>query len=279
MRRSWGSTHGLTSQRLVAAATMLIRSPLALAAYAPVATRASLRGVMTRTSSSQAMAAAMSMMKQRQRQEQQVRRCSTSSAPSSSDGVDPVASLHEEIHMLTDAPLPIGTLFKTLSPESRAFLNAHKLPLETFLLRYPAKYSVFKQLKSSQIMVSRFGAAPESARHATEKTREQLFNGQPAGAAAAASGSSGDKSVTTRIYTVLRYIPNEWVQYALLNIPEDVRKNCIGKPPKRFFEKHPRYFEVRFDPHRAHTFELRRSLALQQYMASQDAQARNSNKQ
>jgi hypothetical protein len=189
-------------------------------------------------------------------------------AAAGAPSADALSNLHDEIAMLTDAPLAIGTLFKTLSPESRAFLNKEKMPLETFLLRHPAKYSVFKPAKNPLIMVSRFGSAPESAQHAVERTTDQLFDGRPQAA------NSANQSATSRIYTVLKYIPNEWVDYSALNIPADVKKSCIGKPAKKFFDKHPRYFEVRFDSHRAHTFEIRRSLALQQYMAAQEAQNR-----
>lgn len=166
-----------------------------------------------------------------------------------------------EIDMLTEEAIPIGVLFKMMSPEARKSLVVAKLPLETFLLRHPERFSVFKNRGDSMIMVSRFGCAPESASHAKEKGITDIFDGQEA-------SNQGSRSAQ-RVYTVLKFIPNEWASYTDLNIPDEVRKSCIGKPPKKFFDSNPRYFEVRFNPHRAHTFEVRRSLALQQYTASQ----------
>lgn len=171
-------------------------------------------------------------------------------------------TLIDEVDMLTEEALPIGTLFKMLSTDSRKALMTAKLPLETFLLRHPAKYSIFKSRGNPAIMVSKFGVAPETARHASEKTTDQLFDGTV----------RKGKDANQKVYTVLKFIPNEWVSYDQLAIPPEVKKSCIGKPPKRFFDNLPRYFEVRFNPHFAHTFEVRRSVGLQQYLAAQQQQ-------
>ncbi len=173
--------------------------------------------------------------------------------------------LLDEVDQLTDEAIPIGTLFRMLSQDSRKALGDAKLPLETFLLRHPAKYSVFKSRGNPSIMVSKFGAAPETAAHAKEKAIDEIFDGRER---STAQGGANAR----RVYSVLKYISNEWSSYTELVIPDEVKKQCIGKPPKKFFESNPRYFDVRFNPHRAHTFEVRRSLALQQYTATQQQQ-------
>jgi hypothetical protein len=169
--------------------------------------------------------------------------------------------------MLADQPLPIGTLFKALSPEGRALLLERRLSLEAFVLRHPSQYSVFKNQGDSTIYVSRFGAAPETAAHGRHVAADQVVT------QSAAAGAAGrDANMTNKIYAVLKYIPNEWCSYVALPIPDDIKRQIIRKPAKRFFESHPRYFEVRFDARFAHTFEVRRSMQLQEHMARQQQQ-------
>lgn len=168
--------------------------------------------------------------------------------------VEQLEQLLEECMMLLDDALPIGTLFKSLSIESRNYIAKNKMSFEAFLIRYPQKFSVFKNRGDRNIYVSKAGFAPSAARHAQE----------------VAGSTIGHGAVTDRrrakVYTVLKYIPNEWASYVALPIPEDVKKRIIRKPAKNWFVNNPRYFEVRFNPRMGHTFEVRRSAQLQEFM-------------
>lgn len=198
------------------------------------------------------------------------RQCSTEASSSEEEPAaveeetpkTPQELLVEELDMLTDQPLPIGTLFKTLSPESRKTLGKMQMPLEAFLMKNKDKFTVYKE--EGAILVARTGSAPFSAMQGEEVAGDNLF------ATAGARAKSMAASDTQKVYKVLQYIPNEWSSYVLLPIPTDVKKDIIRKPAKHFFDKHKRYFEVRFDPNHAHTFDVRRSQQLQQYMATQD---------
>jgi hypothetical protein len=194
---------------------------------------------------------------------------SSSSAPQRGGRDDGgVRALLDEVDMLVHAPMPIGTLFKTLSTDARKWLNEHRLPLETFLLRHPGKYSVYKLRFNGPIQVAKLGMAPRGAAHGTECAGDRIFKVETPLSRANAKGVTN----TQKVYTVLKYIPNEWVSYTMLNIPKEVRKSFIGRPARRFFEINRRHFDVRFDPHFPHTFDVRRSEALQQYMAAQETQ-------
>lgn len=161
--------------------------------------------------------------------------------------------------MLLDQALPIGTLFKTLSVDSRNYVAKNRISIEAFLLRYPQKFSIFKNRGDRNIYVAKAGLAPAAAQLAQE----------------VAGSTIGHGAVTdrrrARIYTVLKYIPNEWASFVALPIPEDVKKKIIQKPAKAWFEKNPRYFEVRFNPRMGHTFEVRRSAQLQEFMKQKQA--------
>lgn len=158
----------------------------------------------------------------------------------------------DEVDMLVDEPLQIGTLFKALSPESRKFLNSRKLPIEPFLLKHKTRFTLFRDpTNDCVIMVSRFGCAPT----VRFTTKGKVVDG------------TTDMAL---VYQVLRYIPNEWAPYTALPIPGDVKsKLAKAKSAKKWFDAHPKYFEVYIDPTRAHTFDVRRSLGLQQFMAQQ----------
>lgn len=198
--------------------------------------------------------------------EQQADATSSNGAPAASSSsttseAEQLDQLFEEVSMLLDEPLPIGTLFKALSSESRNYVSSKRLSFETFLLRYPQKFQVFKQLthRDRNIYVCKTGSAPQGANHAQEVA------GTTVGAHAMHNGGVTD-GARARIYTVLKYIPNEWASYVALPIPDDVKKKIIKKPAKSFFERNPRYFEVRFNPNMGHTFEVRRSPQLQEFM-------------
>lgn len=167
---------------------------------------------------------------------------------------DPTDVLLEELDLLTSSPIPIGTLFKSLSQDARKTLGTKKMPLETFLLKYPKRYSVYKHAQEGIIMAARPEHIPETALKGKEKSADKLFEGNM-------------DQTQHAIYTVLKYIPNEWSPYVSLGIPDEVRQRCMGKKAKAFFEKYPKYFEVKAQSYRGHTFEVRRSLALQKHMA------------
>lgn len=170
------------------------------------------------------------------------------------------ARLLEEVMMLTSTPIPIGTLFKSLSQESRQTLMKMKLPLETYLLRHRDTFSVYKNADKGQIMASRVTDVPLSAMRGVEATADQMFTGR-----------AQDQNLHA-VYTVLKYIPNEWSPFVSLGIPEEIRVKFMNKKPKAFFEAHPKYFEVKAQALRAHTFEVRRSLELQKATAAQQQQ-------
>ena len=167
------------------------------------------------------------------------------------------SALMEEIDMLVDEPIPIGTLFKTMSPESRKTLMHNRQPLEAFLMRFPDRFSVFKRKGDNTIFVSRFGVAPEEAFHARGVSAGQLMH------------ETGYRSRQTRdIYAILAYIPNEWCPFTQLRItPED--RSRLKPRPKKFFDQYPKYFEVKADHNQQQSFLVRRSLKLQQFTAMQ----------
>jgi hypothetical protein len=185
----------------------------------------------------------------------------TTTTSTTSSEVEQLEQILEEVTMLLDEPLPIGTLFKALSAESRNYISSKRLSFESFLLRYPQKFQVFKPNVSydRNIYVCKAGGAPVNANHAQEVA------GTTVGAHAIHSGGVTD-GARARIYTVLKYVPNEWASYVALPIPDDVKRKIIKKPAKQFFERNPRYFEVRFNPNVGHTFEIRRSSQLQEFM-------------
>ena len=167
----------------------------------------------------------------------------------------PESQLIDECDVLTATPIPIGTLFKSLSKESRQVLIDQKMSIENFLLKNKDKFSVFKKPDAHSILVSKLDAVPLTARRGVEATSDRQFSGQ------------SNDPLLQKIYTVLKYIPNEWSSFVSLGIPEEVRLHCMNKKPKLFFESNPKYFEVKAQGLRSHTFEVRRSLALRKATA------------
>ncbi|RNF19506.1 uncharacterized protein Tco025E_04129 [Trypanosoma conorhini] len=179
-------------------------------------------------------------------------------------------NLLEEIQAVLSRPVPIGSLFRALSPTSRRTLARNGEPLEQLLLRYPRHFALYQQgsLRNRTIYCAPPHLVPQQARRMVRETPP---------AAAAASGGSRDINERVlqqdpvaerqqRINTVLQYIPNEWSPFAELGIPEEVRVKCMGKPNVKafqYFEKYPQYFELRQQGIADHTFYVRRSLALQ----------------
>ena len=198
-------------------------------------------------------------------------RCCAASSTSATTTTDAeqLGQILEEVGVLLDEALPIGTLFKALSVDSRNYISKRKMSFETFLLRYPQSFQVFKQdmAHDRNIYVCRAGMAPSTANHAHEVAGSTVGYGNIT------------DSGRAKIYTVLKYIPNEWASYVALPVPDAVKQRIIRKPAKAFFESNPRYFEVRFNPNAAHSFEVRRSPQLQEFMKQKAAmQARDAQK-
>ena len=164
-----------------------------------------------------------------------------------------------ELEMLTVSPMPVGTLFKCLSPESRSALSAQKLPLETFLLRQKQHFAVYRDRTTSFIMCARADRLPEAVHPAVEVSADAIFNG---------------KRVDTDlrdVYTILKYVPNEWSSFISLGIPDSVKKAIMGTvQPKKWLDLYPNYFETRIQLSKAHSFDVRRSLELQRRAAKQN---------
>nr|CCC89668.1 conserved hypothetical protein [Trypanosoma congolense IL3000] len=217
--------------------------------------------------------------------------------PPKSDGGDGRAEsqqsalndLLEEVQALLSRPVPIGSLFQALSAESKKTLVKNKLPLEQLLLQHPRHFALYQQgnVRNRTIYCAPAHLMPANA-------RPMIIESSPFAPPAASgfgaststspsgSGESCSRKVDDinarvlqhdpllekqqRINTVLQYIPNEWSPFADLGIPEEVRVKCMGKPAVKalqFFEKYPQYFEVRQQGRTEHTFQVRRSVALQ----------------
>ncbi len=172
--------------------------------------------------------------------------------------------------MLLDEALPIGTLFKTLSAESRNYVAKQRMSLESVLLRYPGRVQMFKKGRDRNIYVSKPGMAPAYARHGREVA------GTAAGQPNVEHGRKTDRE-KARIYTVLAAIPNEWASFTSLPLTPEQREICAPKKSrdnqrwkrqsvKSWFEARSRYFSVKIDEKHPHTFFVRRSDALQAFM-------------
>ncbi len=159
--------------------------------------------------------------------------------------------------MLTVTPMPIGTLFKCLSQESRSVLSRKKLPLETFLLRQKEQFAVFQEDRT--IMAARADKVPITAHRAVESSTEAIFNGQR------------QDTELRDVYLILKYVPNEWSSYTSLGIPDAVKKAVFKKETaKRWMERFPAFFECKAQSSKGHTFDVRRSLELQHRAARQN---------
>ncbi|PBJ73808.1 hypothetical protein BCY84_13536 [Trypanosoma cruzi cruzi] len=203
----------------------------------------------------------------------------SSDAPAVSSTVshqEAMERLLEEIQVVLSRPVPIGSLFRALSPTSRKTLVKNKEPLEQLLMRYPEHFALYQQGNAKNKII--YCAPP----HLVPSTARRMVFEEPPVVAAVSSSSTQSKDGKginerilqhdpvaerqKRINTVLQYIPNEWAAFTDLNIPEEVRVKCMGKPSLRafhYFEKYPQYFEVRQQGITDHSFYVRRSLALQ----------------
>lgn len=223
--------------------------------------------------------------------------------PASGGGTSALPSIEpllEELRRVVTRPLPIGDVFRALSPSGRQLLVRHKVPLEELFLHLPGHFVLFRQgnlvkrftvhvappyLVPQKVKVMRLqpGTKPLPAlvalNIATPTTPTPLSS--PSAALDPSATRSAGAEVTTdssdpftmkrRIEELLLYVPNEWTPFVNLDIPEAVKVKCMGYPvvrPLEFFAKHPNYFEVRVQDSRGSTFLLRRSAALQQRIAA-----------
>ncbi|KAG5477050.1 hypothetical protein LSCM1_05390 [Leishmania martiniquensis] len=199
-----------------------------------------------------------------------------------------------ELRALVTRTMPVGELFRALSPASRRILTAHRLPLEELLLHLPNHFVVFRvggrqPSKSAvmhvtppscaktgmQIMRLPCGIKPLPALEqwlGPQKAREVSTPSPSTAPGSPRHGASTgfvDSNVTLkeRLEEVLTYIPNEWVEFSALSIPRDVKMRCMGYPqvrPFAFLLKYPQFFDVRVQDRTATSFLVRRSLTLQQ---------------
>jgi hypothetical protein len=230
---------------------------------------------------------------QKQQQQQQSPRSSStaSSPPSKLPSIEPVLV---ELRTIVTRRYPLGDLYHALSPASRKILVAHKLPLEELLLHLPTNFAVWRVKQGSsrvaaQVMVSPPHLVPPcvpplrlppSAPRRPELAKLELAADPGTAAAGCASSSHLATDVGTgfigagstpldRVQEVLTYIPNDFAPFTELPISRDVKMRCMGYPqtrPLAFFMKYPKYFDVRLQDRAKHTFEVRRSLALQQQL-------------
>ena len=163
-----------------------------------------------------------------------------------------------ELFLHTENAVAIGDLFKLLSKDSKAYLAANRLPLESFVLRHRTEFAVFKN-ESRTIMVSRAELLPLGVSAAAEVGRDDLF-----------SGKEQDPDMAI-VHAVLHYIPNDWAPFVSLGVPDSLRKKMVrdvgGKmkvSPKQFMERFPKFFECKAQNLDAHTFLVRRSPSLQE---------------
>ncbi|CAC9494735.1 hypothetical protein conserved [Leishmania donovani] len=201
-----------------------------------------------------------------------------------------------ELGTLVTRTMPVGELFRALSPASRKILVAHRLPLEELLLHFPNHFLVCRlgEKRTSQSATLHV-APPSCAKNNMHVMRlppgtkplpalEQWLGPQKAmevampnssivgGSPCIGTGSGFVGNTTTlkeRLEEVLTYIPNEWVAFSSLNISRDVKMRCMGYPlvrPCAFLLKYPQFFDVRVQDRNGNSFLVRRALSLQQQL-------------
>ncbi|KPA79672.1 putative mitochondrial hypothetical protein [Leptomonas pyrrhocoris] len=218
------------------------------------------------------------------------------SSPSEPPSIEPVLT---ELRTIVTRQYPLGDVYRALKPESRKILIAHKLPLEELLLHLPHNFALYRtptmkkgwqRQLASGIIVCPPQLLPQSSKAVRlpptakplpalvsllgeEKARACISTAATTSASVPIGAGTGFVNSSTtpmeRLQEVLTYIPNEWTQFTSLNVSLDVKLRCMGFPqtrPFHFFLKHPNYFDVRAQHTRQHTFEVRRSLALQKQL-------------
>lgn len=199
-----------------------------------------------------------------------------------------------ELRTLVTRTMPVGELFRALSPTSRKILVAHRLPLEELLLHLPSHFLVCRLGETKTSSSARLHVMPPAFAKSNMRIMrlppgakplpalEQWLGPQKAievamlnpnvvgGSPRIGAGSGFVDSTTTlkeRLEEVLTYIPNEWVAFSSLNISRDVKMRCMGYPlvrPCAFLLKYPQFFEVRVQDCNSNSFLVRRALSLQQ---------------
>ncbi|GET89281.1 hypothetical protein, conserved [Leishmania tarentolae] len=201
-----------------------------------------------------------------------------------------------ELQTLVTRPMPVGKLFRALSPASRKVLVAHRLPLEELLLHLPNHFLVCRLGENRTSQCATLHVAPPSCVNNNMNIArlppgtkplpalEQWLGPQKAmelatsnpgivGTSVSVGAGNGFADTTTtlkeRLEEVLTYIPNEWVAFSSLNMSRDVKMRCMGYPvvrPCAFLLKYPQFFEVRVQDRNNNSFLVRRALSLQQQL-------------
>ncbi|CAJ1013976.1 hypothetical protein, conserved [Leishmania lindenbergi] len=202
-----------------------------------------------------------------------------------------------ELRTLITHSIPIGKVFRALSPASQKILAAHRLPLEELLLHLPNHFVVHRvgisskmsyitphvspsQHKDSKLQIMRLPPGtkplpaleqwlgPQKANQVATPQRSTAGGPPPTG-----TGNDFVDATATlkeRLEEVLTYIPNEWVAFAALEMPREVKMRCMGYPyvrPSAFLLKYPQFFEVRVQDRSGNSFLVRRALSLQQQLS------------
>ncbi|KAG5502908.1 hypothetical protein JKF63_04681 [Porcisia hertigi] len=201
-----------------------------------------------------------------------------------------------ELRTLITHTVPVGKVFRALSPASQKILVAHRLPLEELLLHLPNHFLLYRVGgKASGNSATLHVAPPSCANSNMQLLRlppgtkplpalEQWLGPQKAkevatpypdragGPPRTGAGTGFVDTTTTlkeRLEEVLTYIPNEWTPFTSLQIPRDVKMRCMGYPhvrPNAFMLRYPQFFEIRVQSRDDHSFLVRRALSLQQQL-------------
>ncbi|CAG9575194.1 conserved hypothetical protein [Leishmania major strain Friedlin] len=224
------------------------------------------------------------------------RESSVSSRSAAKEGPPSLEPVVVELGTLVTRMMPVGELFRALSPASRKILVAHRLPLEELLLHFPNHFLVCRlgEKRASQSATLHV-APPSCVKNNMQVMRlppgtkplpalEQWLGPQKAmevampnlnivgGSPCIGTGSGFVNNTTTlkeRLEEVLTHIPNEWVAFSSLNISRDVKMRCMGYPvvrPCAFLLKYPQFFDVRVQDRNGNSFLVRRALSLQQQL-------------
>lgn len=221
-------------------------------------------------------------------------------APAKKDGPPSVEPLVNELRTLITRSVPIGDVFKGLSPASRKILVAHKLPLEELLLHLPNHFTLLRVGVGPASLRSTLLVAPPSAVKSNANILQLPANARPLPALVQWLGEERAKEVSTarhsvasrsevpklgtgfvdgyssfkeRIEELLTYVPDDYAPFNSLDIPTDVKMRCMGYPsvrPAAFLLKYPQFFEVRVQDRTKNSFLVRRSPVLQQRLRMQD---------
>ena len=206
----------------------------------------------------------------------------------------------DELDLCLSKKMSIGNLYKSLSQESKKKLSERKLALETLLIQNRSKFIITKHKNVLQVKKIKFKKVfnpnplnlYKDLSHITlyepsknnKSDTKVLHSKHSTSLAKFINLAKQDETVSQRrveklkqkgqipdhIYQVLKYIPNEWSAFNTLDIPDDIRENIMKKRAKAFLMQYPKYFEVKPQPVTSPTFEVRRSIVLQKFIAHQE---------